>query len=109
MTSLLNFPETYAFKCTNETLSRIFRYPNNTNIEFSNIEYKSDSSNETSINLSGKKIVLMIGERDPKKIKSKVTHCGTLMNYEEDVSILLAYEKSRLDKLINSVENIGKN
>ena len=38
MSNIFNFPETYSFQCNEDTTLRIFRYPNASKIEFSNIE-----------------------------------------------------------------------
>ena len=99
---MFNFPENYSFKCTVDSGLRIFRYPSGSKIEFSNLEIYNVSSEDRSIDLDDKKIVLSIGEKiDNKKVK----HWGKLTNYEEDVSIQVAYEKEEYQSLLNSLEN----
>ena len=104
MSSLLNLPESYEFKCTDETSLRTFRYPDNYMIELSNVQYQAQSSDENTIELNGKKIVVAIGIVDNSKRKSK-KHWGTLTNFDEDVSIEIAYEEKEFYDLINSLEN----
>ena len=106
MSSLLNLPESYVFKCTDETSLRTFRYPDNYMIELSNVQYQAQSSDENTIELNGKTIVVSIGIVDSSKRKSKKQkHWGTLTNYDEDVSIQIAYEEKEFYDLINSMEN----
>ena len=99
---MFNFPESYSFKCSADTGLRIFRYPSGSKIEFSNLEIYNVSSEDRSIDLDDKKIILSIGEKIDKK---KVKHWGQLTNYEEDVSIQVAYEKEEYQSLLNSLEN----
>ena len=101
MSSLFNFPESYSFKCNEETTLRIFRYPSGSKIEFSNLEIY-DQSEDNSLDLADKKVILSIGERADNK---KAKHCGTLTNYEEDVSIQVAYEKEEYNSLLSSLQN----
>ena len=61
MSSLLDLPESYEFQCSDETRLRTFRYPNNYMIEFSNVQYQAQSSEENTIELNGKKIVIAMG------------------------------------------------
>ena len=106
MSSLLNLPESYVFKCTDETSLRTFRHPDNCMIELSNVQYQAQSSDENTIELNGKTIVVSIGIVDSSKRKSKKQkHWGTLTNYDEDVSIQIAYEEKEFYDLINSMEN----
>jgi hypothetical protein len=106
MSSLLNLPESYVFKCTDETSLRTFRHPDNCIIELSNVQYQAQSSDENTIELNGKTIVVLIGIVDSSKRKSKKQkHWGTLTNYDEDVSIKIAYEEKEFYDLINSMEN----
>ena len=99
---MLNLPENYSFRFNEDTRLRIFRRPSGSKIEFSNLELYDLSSEDRSLDLNDKNIVLSIGER----IKNhKAKHCGTLTNYEEDVSIQVAYEKEEYQSLLNSLEN----
>ena len=102
MSNIFNFPETYSFQCNEDTTLRIFRYPNASKIEFSNIELYDLSMEDRSIDLEDKKIVLSIGKKIEQK---KVKHWGTLTNYDEDVSIEVAYEKDEYYLLLNSLQN----
>ena len=104
MSSLLNFPESYEFQCSNETRLRIFRYPNITTIEISNIDYRNQVIDENSIDLNGKRISITIGELSDSKQKSK-KHCGILTNYEEDVGIQIVYEDKKFQELVKSLED----
>ena len=101
MSNLFNFPESYSFKCNEETTLRIFRYPSGSKIEFNNVEFHYQSE-DNSLDLADKKVILSIGERADNK---KAKHCGTLTNYEEDVTIQVAYEKEEYHSLLNSLQN----
>ena len=102
MSNLFNFPESYSFRCGEDTSLKIFRYPNGSKIEFSNLELYGLSMEDKSIDLEDKKVILSIGEKIEKK---KVKHWGTLSNYDEDVTIQVAYEKEEYHSLLNSLQN----
>lgn len=106
MNTLLNLPENYEFKCTNESRLRIFRYPDRTTIEISNIEYQDGDPDEHSINLIDKKISVLFGKIDDSKKKGN-KHWGTLTNYDEDVSIQIAFLDKEFQELVVSLENIS--
>jgi hypothetical protein len=78
MSTLLNLPESYEFKCTNESRVRTFRYPDRTTIEISNVEYQAGDSDEQ-----------------------------TLTNYDEDVSIQIVFLDKEFQELVVSLENIS--
>ena len=106
MSTLLNLPESYEFKCTNESRVRTFRYPDRTTIEISNVEYQAGDSDEHSINLIDKRVSVLIGKiNDSKKKGSK--YCGTLTNYDEDVSIQIVFLDKEFRELVVSLENIS--
>ena len=106
MSTLLNLPESYEFKCTNESRVRTFRYPDRTTIEISNVEYQAGDSDEHSINLIDKKVSVLIGKIDNSKKKGN-KYFGTLTNYDEDVSIQIVFLDKEFQELVVSLENIS--
>ena len=106
MNTLLNLPENYVFKCTNESRIKTFRYPDRTTIEISNVEYQAGDSDEHSINLIDKRISVLIGKIDDSKKKGN-KHCGILTNYDEDVSIQIVFLDKEFRELVVSLENIS--
>ena len=97
---MFNFPESYSFKCSADTGLRIFRYPSGSKIEFSNLEIYNVSSEDRSIDLDDKKIILSIGEKIDKKVK----HWGQHKLWGRCFNPSCVWEKE-YQSLLNSLEN----
>jgi hypothetical protein len=102
MKKLFSFPETYSFRCNKNSEVKIFRYPNNSTIDISNLQIRDMSLADASIDLSDKKIGISIVELE--NVKKPPKYYGVLTNYGEDVVISVAYETKQHTALINSLE-----
>ena len=103
--SLLNLPEYYTFRTDPLGSARVFRRVDYTTIEFKDLDYIHDPYLERSLDLSNKKISVLIGEKIKKKTKGN--HVGTLMITKEDVYFQIAYEEKQFDQFLSYLDKNG--
>ena len=108
MSSLLNLPVEYQFRATKETTIKVIRRPDDLRLNFRDLKLFYSNEDEKTIDFSKTTVELVLGEPSNKNLK-KSKYWGNLNIYEDEASILLAYEKSRLDHLISSIESNEKN
>ena len=71
--SLLNLPEYYCFRTNKESTEKVFRNSDRTTIEFKELEFIPQMGIVHSLSLSDREISVLIGEKDKKKAKAKLT------------------------------------
>jgi len=106
--SLLNFPIEYQFRANKETIIKVIRKPDDLFFNLRGVKLFYTNDEDNIIDFSKTTVELLLGEPLKKNLK-KSKHWGNLRIYEDEASIQLAYEKSRLDHLISSIEANEKN